>query len=107
MNLFDPDRDVIAVYEKRQDGNNLFLTTCKLTLDEREHLISTNGNFVTDKILDQKNWVSGGIKTSPTITLSSPMDQDSYTNPGFTPINSFENDVMGISPTDESQSNNL
>lgn len=73
VNLFDPDKNVIAVYEKQPDGSNLFLTTCTLTDKEVDHLNSTNGNFVTDKILEQQNWVS---------------------------------DVMGITPIDNSQSNN-
>ena len=73
VNLFDPDTNLIAVYQKQPDGSNLFLTTCTLTDRESGHLKSTNGNFVTEKILDQQNWVS---------------------------------DVMGITPIDNSQSNN-
>ena len=55
VNLFDPDTNVIAVYEKQPDGSNLFLTTCTLTDRERAHLKSTNGNFITEKILEQQN----------------------------------------------------
>ena len=51
----------IAVYEKQPDGSNLFLTTCTLTDRESDYLKSTNGNFVTEEILDQQNWVSEGI----------------------------------------------
>ena len=58
VNLFDRDTNVIAVYEKQPDGSNLFLTTCRLTNREIDHLKYTNGNFVTKKILDQQNWVS-------------------------------------------------
>ena len=65
VNLFDPDTNVIAVYEKQPDGSNLFLTTCTLTDRESGHLKSTNGNFVTEKILDQQNWVSEGIGITP------------------------------------------
>lgn len=55
VNLFDPATNVIAVYEKQADGSNLFLTTCRLTERERDHLKFTNGNFVTEKILEQQN----------------------------------------------------
>jgi hypothetical protein len=38
------------------------------------------------------------------ITPISPMDENS--SPGFTPTSSFESDIMGITPIDNSQSNN-
>jgi hypothetical protein len=100
VNLFDPDTNVIAVYQKQLDGSYLFLTTSTLTDRERDHLKSTNGNFVTEKILEQQNWVSEGIGITPI----SPMDENS--SPGFTPTSSFESDVMGITLIDNSQSNN-
>ena len=34
------------------------------------------------------------------ITPSSPMDENSSPNTGFTPTNSFESDVLGITPVD-------
>ena len=67
---------------------------------ESDHLKSTNGNFVTEEILDQQNWVSEGIGITP---ISS-MDENS--SPGFSPTSSFESDVIGITPIDNSQSNN-
>ena len=100
MNLFDPDTNVIAVYQKQLDGSYLFLTTCTLTDREIDHLESTNGNFVTDKILEQQNWLSEDIGVTPI----SPMDENS--SPGFTPRSSFKSDVMGITPRDNSQFNN-
>jgi hypothetical protein len=106
VNLFDPDTNVIAVYEKNPDGSNLFLTTCTLTDRERDHLKSTNGNFVTEKILEQQNSVSTFEIDDMGITPMSPMDENSSPNPGFTPTNSFESDVMGIPRIDNSQSNN-
>ena len=96
VNLFDPDTNVIAVYEKKPDGSNLFLTTCTLTDIERDHLESTNGNFVTEKVLEQQNWVSTFESDGMGITPISPMDENSSPNPGFTATNSFESDVMGI-----------
>jgi len=106
VNLFDPDTNVIAVYEKQPDGSNLFLTTCTLTDRERDHLESTNGNFVTDKILEQQNSVSTFEIDGMGITPMNPMDENSSPNPGFTPTNSFESDVIGIPRIDNSQSNN-
>ena len=38
---------------------NLFLITCTVTARERDHLKSTNGNFVTEQIL--QHLVSEGI----------------------------------------------
>ena len=90
VNLFDPDTNVIAVYEKQPDGSNLFLTTCTLT----------------DLELEQQNWVSTFESDSMGITPISPMDENSSPNLGFTATNSFESDVMGITPIDNSQSNN-
>ena len=84
VNLFDPDTNVIAVYSKQPDGSYSFLTTCTLT----------------EKILEQQNWVSEGIEKIPI----SPMDKNS--SPGFTPTSSFESDVMGITPIDNSQFDN-
>ena len=34
------------------------------------------------------------------ITLISPIDENSSSNQGFTPLNSFENDILGITPVD-------
>ena len=101
VNIFDPDTNLIAVYEKQPDGSYLFLTTCTLTETESDHLISTNGNFVTDKILEQQNQVSEGMGITP---ISPPMNENS--SPGFTPTSSFESDVMGIIPIDNSQLDN-
>ena len=54
VNLFDPDTNVIAVYEKQPDGSHLFLTTCKLVPLEVKHLQNSNGNFLTKKIIDEQ-----------------------------------------------------
>jgi hypothetical protein len=62
VNLFDP---VIAVYQKQLDRSNLFLTTCKITPMERDHLIATDGNFVTEPVLLQQQGLS---IQDPTIT---------------------------------------
>jgi len=60
VNLFDPDTNLIAVYEKQPDGSYLFLTTCTLTDRESDHLKSTNGNFVTEKILGSQDLKNQG-----------------------------------------------
>jgi hypothetical protein len=105
VNLYDPETGVIAVYPKQPDGSNLFLTTCKLTRKEIDHLESTNGNFVTQKILEQQNWVKNDITFVNPIYENNSMDANS--SPGFTSINSFESDVMSITPIDNSEFNNL
>lgn len=61
VNLFDPDRNLIAIYQQQPDGSNLFLTTCRLTPLEVKHLKETNGNFVTDKILNEQSTLSTNI----------------------------------------------
>ncbi len=79
------DKQVITVFKK---STGKFVTTCQLAPDEHDELLET-GNFG-----GRKNWFSGQAKNS------SP-------NPGFTPTSSFESDVMGITPIDNSQFDNL
>ena len=67
VNLFDPDTNLIAVYQKQPDGTNLFLTTARLTQTERNHLMLTNGNFVTEKVLYEQQALSTQIQDT-TIT---------------------------------------
>ena len=43
-----------------------------------------------------------GITPAPAYAFSS---VDEGQNPGFTPLNSFESDVMGVTPVDSSSSN--
>jgi hypothetical protein len=62
VNLFDQDTNLIAVYQKQPGGSNLFLTTCKLTQMERDHFMATNGNFVTEKVLNEQSAVSTNIQ---------------------------------------------
>nr|QUS63973.1 hypothetical protein [Haslea silbo] len=64
VNLFDPATNLIAVYEKQPDGRNLFLTTCTLTPLEVNHLESTHGNFLTEKMINQQRAVSTNIQDS-------------------------------------------
>ena len=72
-----------AVFNK-QTGN--FVTTCQLTPDEAIELKATH-NFGGGE-----GWFSGKVNNLP------PKD--------ITPITSFENDVMGITPIDDSQIDN-
>jgi hypothetical protein len=62
INLFDPETNLIAVYQKQSDGSNLFLTTCELTIIEIDHLKANNGNFVTERILKEQSAVSLNIQ---------------------------------------------
>ena len=58
INLFDKESNLIGVYEKQPDGKYLFLTTCKLTPMEKSHLVESNGNFVTEKVLENQKALS-------------------------------------------------
>ena len=89
-----------------------FVTTCQLDQNEHDELLET-GNFGGGK-----GWFSGQVKNLPPqqtavntfesdvmgITPISPMDENS--SPGFTPTSSFESDVTGITPIDNSQLDN-
>jgi hypothetical protein len=67
VNLFDPDTNLIVVYQKQPDGSNLFLTTCKLTPLEVTHLKDTNGNFLPERMIKQQSAISTNIQ-DPTNT---------------------------------------
>jgi hypothetical protein len=64
VNLFDPNRNLIAVYQKQPDGSYSFLTTCKLVPAEVKHLQDSNGNFLTEKMINQQSAVSIKIHDS-------------------------------------------
>lgn len=83
VHIFDDDTKVVAVFNK-QTGN--FVTTCQLTDPEHEELKATH-NFGGGE-----GWFSGKVNNLPP--------------KGITPINNFENDVMGITPVDDSQIDN-
>lgn len=81
--ILDDDTKVVAVFNK-QTGN--FVTTCQLTEKEETELKSTH-NFGGGE-----GWFSGKVNNLPP--------------KGITRINRFENDVMGITPVDDSQIDN-
>jgi hypothetical protein len=81
--IFDDDTKVVAVFNK-QTGN--FVTTCQLTEKQETELKGTH-NFGGGE-----GWFSGKVNNLPP--------------KGITSINSFENDVMGITPVDDSQIDN-
>lgn len=107
FHIYDLDEQVIAVFKK---STGKFVTTCQLDRDEHNELLKT-GNFGGGK-----GWVSGQVKNLPPeqrsvntferdvigITPVSPMDENSSPNSGFTPMSSFESDIMGITPVDNS-----
>ena len=64
VNLFDPDTNIIPIYEKQSDGTCLFLTTCQLDEAEATHLKNSNGNFLTKTMINQQNAVSISIHDS-------------------------------------------
>lgn len=64
INLFNPYTNVIAIYKKKLNKNCLFLTTYKLVPAEVKHLQDSNGNFLTEKMLNHQNAVSTNIHDS-------------------------------------------
>ena len=111
INIYNEKHNRIAVF-LRSTGE--FITFCEPTLDELEDLSQT-ANFG-----GQDNWFSSKPKNMPPqqelvsdftsvnsfesdvmgITPISSMDENSSPNQGFTPLNSFESDVLGITPVD-------
>ena len=64
VNLFDPKRNLIAVYQKQADGSYSFLTTCALVAAEVTHLKDSNSNFLTEKMINEQSAVSTNINDS-------------------------------------------
>lgn len=54
LNIYDKRSRVIAVYKKNANGEYDFATTCKLTPAEEAHLYTSNGNFVTERVLNNQ-----------------------------------------------------
>ena len=100
INLFDPDTKVISVFTEQDDGSYSFLTTAELTAMEEQHLIATNGNFVTERVLKEQQSVSTKVITSSSSTIDRNVENPSSSNQGFSPSNSFESDVLGFTPID-------
>jgi hypothetical protein len=115
IQIYDLDKRVIAVFKK---STGKFVTTCPLTEKEDAELKAT-GNFGGGK-----DWFSGQVRNLPPqknvesyltpvdtfesdvmgMTPISPIDENLSPNPGFTPMSSFESDVMVITPVDSSAS---
>lgn len=51
VNLLDPERNLLSVYEKLP-GENYFLTTLEMTDRELRHFKTTGGQFLSEKVLD-------------------------------------------------------
>ncbi len=117
INIYNQEENRIAIF-KRSTGE--FVTFCEPNDDEREDLLET-GNFG-----GQSGWFSGQAKNLPpeqnVAEEMTPIDSfesqvmgmspasefssiDEGQNSGFTPLTSFESDVMGITPLDSSSSN--
>jgi hypothetical protein len=109
INLYSEEHNRVVVF-LRSTGE--FISFCEPSLNEVEDLSRTE-NFG-----GQDNWFSSTPKNMPPqkdfisdftpvnsfesdvmgITPISSMDENSSSNRGFTPLNSFENDVLGITP---------
>ena len=109
VNVYDSETGILAVYVKKPDGQPCqFLTVCQLTKKEKEWLQYTDGNFVTQSLLDKNEWSvpKNFINTSSEELNNSSTSLDKNKNLGFTQANSFESDVMGITPNSQSDLNN-
>ena len=116
INIFNEEEKRVAVF-KRSTGE--FMTFCEPTENERKDLLET-GNFGGGD-----GWFSGQAKNFPpeqnVAEEMTPIDSfesqvmgmspasdfssiDEVQNSGFTPLTSFESDVMGITPLDSSSS---
>lgn len=87
INVYNEEYNRIGIF-KRSTGE--FITFCQPDEDEIDDLMTT-GNFV-----GQTGWFSGQAKNLPPNQSS----QQNVANE-MTPINSFESDVMGITPAPE------
>ena len=108
VNVYDSKTGIIAVYLKKPNGEpGQFLTVCKLKAAEQKWLQYTNGNFVTQSLLDKNEWSvpKNFINTSSEELNNSSTSLDKNKNLGFTQANSFESDVMGITPSSQSDLN--
>ena len=54
-NLYDKDKRVIGIYKKQENGEYLFSTTCKVTPVEETNLYKSDGNYVTEAVLNDQN----------------------------------------------------
>lgn len=55
VHIYDRETRVIAVFKKQEDGEySQFSTTCKLTPLEETHLFESDGNFVTEAVLNNQ-----------------------------------------------------
>ena len=82
IHIYDLDEQVIAVFKK---STGKFVTTCQLDRDEHNELLET-GNFGGGE-----GWFSGQVKNLP---------------PEQTAVNTFESDVTGMTPIDNSEFDN-
>lgn len=109
IHIYDPSNQIIAVFEK---STRKFVTTCQLTPEEAIELRAT-GNFgggekwfskEAKNLPPQQKFVSDFTSVnsfeSDVLGITPISAIDTSPNPGFTPINSFESDVMNITPID-------
>lgn len=111
INLYDYEKDLICVYRKRPDGRNILETVLTPTDAELQHFFASDGHFVSDPVLKDPNWQGPnpnwkGFSESNFPTTYKTYNPSSSGSDGFTPINTFESDVMGITPAQDSDSQN-
>lgn len=105
IHLYDPGTRIIASYKKNAGINsnkNVILTTCELTPNEAKHFEESGyRKFVTDRVLNDRGWTPSAAynpfpdsSQSPNLKSIVPSTTQ-ISELGFTPINTFESDVLG------------
>ena len=61
INLYNINRRLIIIFEKRPEGGNKFLTTFELTDVESKHLTNSNGNCLTERAINSQTAVSPNV----------------------------------------------
>lgn len=67
INIINKDRTQLATFGKQADGRYIFITTVTPTPIEVDHLEMTNGNFVTEAVLNSQKAVSTEVNHTSTI----------------------------------------
>lgn len=65
INVYNPEDGSIVVFRKFPDGSCEYLTDCVMTPNEQAHFEATNGNFVTESVLENQQAVSNPTITNP------------------------------------------
>ena len=124
--VYNPDSGLLIFFDIHPNGERKLLTYFEFTDLERQYYLATNGEVVTEDVLNDSrfigsdpNWrnfkeneISSSNQFSPNQLSSSTSDNPASPNDGSTIVSgTFETDVINITPTDahtnSNNSNNL